>query len=93
MIRSLGSENCWLKHKLTNVNKQLRKRFHYIKNRIKVRKRGRPHQPVGHRLLMLVQVHEMVVVSGGGENSECGENGEQEASGVACKHINTDRRK
>lgn len=73
------------------MHKQQRKRFHYMKNCIKEHKHRQPHQSVGHGLLMLVEVHEVFVVSCGGKNSECWEHGEQEAPGVACtvKHRQT----
>lgn len=56
-----------------------------------------PHQSVGHGLLVLVQVHEVIVVSCGGKDPEFGGHSEQEAPGVTCTqthnslvpHINT----
>ena len=44
------------------------------------------HQSVGHGLLILVEVHEVLVVACCCINSQFGEHSEQEASGVACTH-------
>jgi len=44
------------------------------------------HQPIGHGLLVLVEVHEVFVVSCCCINSQSGEHSEQEASGVTCTH-------
>lgn len=43
-----------------------------------------PHQSVGQGLLILVEVHEVFIVSCRRKNFECGEHSEQEASGVTC---------
>lgn len=44
-----------------------------------------PHQPVGHGLLVLVQVHEVFVVSCCRVNPHRGDNREQETPGVTCR--------
>lgn len=51
--------------------------------------RGRPppttYQSVGHGLLPVIQVHEVVVVAGGRVRGHSGSNGEQEALAVPWK--------
>lgn len=83
----------WLQKLLVKTQNQQHKRFPSIKSCVSVLPwAGQPHQSIRHGLLVLVEVHEVLIVSCRREDSECGEHGEQEASGVTCtqlKHTHT----